>query len=66
MVRLGVPFVLLLQPRGRAAWIFRSGWESERLHHDDRIDFGDLVPGCTLTVREIFAPLRVRDPHPDA
>jgi Uma2 family endonuclease len=62
MVRLGVPFVLLLLLCGRTIRVFRDGWESEQLREDARIDFGQLVPGFSLSVNEIFRPLHVRAP----
>ena len=62
MTRLGVPLVLLLQPRTRTVHAFRSDWESGALHDTDMMDLSSLVPGFSLTVGEIFRSLHVRDP----
>ena len=61
MVRLGVPLVLLIVPRGRSIRVFRAGEETDALRGPDRIDFSQLVPGFSLTVDEIFRVLRVRN-----
>lgn len=61
MVRLGVPLVLLIVPRGRTVYVFRPGWESGPLRGAERIDFSQLAPGFSLAVEEIFRSLRVRD-----
>jgi Uma2 family endonuclease len=61
MVRLGVPLVLLIAPRGRSIRVFRAGEETDALRGPDRIDFSQLVPGFALTVDDIFRPLQVRD-----
>lgn len=61
MVRLGVPLVLLVVPRGRSIRVFRTGEESDALRDLDRIDFSQLLPGFSLTVEQIFRSLRVRD-----
>ncbi len=65
MARLGVPLVLLLQPRTRTARVFRDGWESEPLRGTDLVDFSHLVPGFSLSVDAIFRPLHVRDSQQD-
>jgi Uma2 family endonuclease len=61
MVRLGVPLVLLIVPRGRSIRMFRDGEETDALRGPDRMDFSQLVPGFSLAVDDIFRALHVRD-----
>ena len=53
----GVPLVVLADPLRLTARLFRAGAESGDLRGGDLLDFADVLPGCTLTVDELFAPL---------
>ena len=56
----GVPLALLVNPRReRSVRLFRDNGTEERLTGGDRIDFAPVLPGLVLTVREIFAALRI-------
>ena len=59
-VARGVPLALLVNPRReRSVRLFRDDGTEERLTGEDRIDFAPVLPGLVLTVREIFAALRI-------
>lgn len=61
-VSRGVPLALLVNPRReRSVRLFRDKGSEERLTGDDQIDFGPVLPGLTLTVRDLFATLRIED-----
>ena len=59
-VEHGVRAALLVHPRNRWVRIFRPGLETEPLHSSEWIDLGDVLPGFTLAVDELFRPLRGR------
>jgi len=50
----GCRMVLVVNPRRRAATIYHSPSDLQRLTEDDAIDGGDVVPGWTLPLRELF------------
>ncbi len=63
LVGLGVPVVLLVDPRPRrnpTVRVFRPGAEIGPLTGSDMVDLGDVAAGLQLTVDEIFAALRAR------
>ena len=59
-VEHGVPAAMLVHPRNRWVRIFRPGAETQPLRGSDRIDLGDVLPGFTLAVDELFRVLRGR------
>ena len=46
--------VIVVNPRRRAATIYRSLGEVRLLTTDESIDGADVVPGWTLPLRELF------------
>ena len=56
----GVRAVLLLQPRDRSARVVRPDGDTGRLQGDAVVDLGDVLPGFSFVVRELFATLDVR------
>ena len=59
-VEHGVSAALLVHPRNRWVRIFRPGTETQPLRGSERIDLGDVLPGFTLAVDELFRVLRGR------
>jgi Uma2 family endonuclease len=51
---LGASIALLVDPDDETVLAFRPGQPVRVLHGDDRIDVDDVLPGLTLTVRELF------------
>jgi Uma2 family endonuclease len=59
----GVRIALLVNPRdrmGRSVQAFRPDGETEPLRGADRVDLGDVIPGFSFAVDELFAVLRAR------
>ena len=59
----GVRIALLVHPQdrlGRSVRAFRSAVETPPLRGADRVDLGDVIPGFSFTVDELFAALRAR------
>jgi Uma2 family endonuclease len=52
--------VLLLQPRNRSARVIRRDSDSGPLFRDAVVDLGDVLPGFSFVVRELFATIDVR------
>ena len=50
----GTRMVIVVNPRRRSATVYRSVDEVEVLSEDDTIDGGDVVPGWTMSVRDLF------------
>jgi Uma2 family endonuclease len=53
----GAGAFLLVDPYRSSVQVFRSGTEPATLNRGDVIDLGDIVPGLTLSVSEIFDTL---------
>jgi Uma2 family endonuclease len=51
----GCQIVVVVNPRNRFTWVYRSGSEPVRLTENDVLDVSDVVPGWTLPLREVFA-----------
>jgi Uma2 family endonuclease len=51
----GTQMVLVVDPRQQTVAVYRSPTEVQRLTAADRLDGGDIVPGWTMPVAEIFA-----------
>lgn len=51
----GAGMVVVADPQNRDAMVFRPGRPPLELSEDDVLEGGDVVPGWTLPVREIFA-----------
>lgn len=51
----GARMVVVVNPRKRAVTVYRSLTEIKVLTEDDRLDGGEVVPGWTMIVNEIFA-----------
>ncbi len=51
----GCHVVVVVNPRNRFTWVYRSGSEPVRLTENDVLDVSDVVPGWTLSLREVFA-----------
>ncbi len=56
----GVRVALFVHPYRRFIMIFRPGSDPVELRGADRIDLGDVIPGFSLAVDELFASLRAR------
>jgi Uma2 family endonuclease len=56
-VELGVQAALLVDPAHKSILVFRPGAVPIGLHRSDVVDLGDIVPGLTLSVSEIFDAL---------
>jgi len=50
----GCRMVIVVNPRRRAATIYRALGEVRLLTTDESIDGADVVPGWTLPLRELF------------
>ena len=50
----GAQIALVVDPDDEAILAFRPGQPVRVLQGDDRIDVDDVLPGVTLTVRELF------------
>jgi len=50
----GTRLVWLIDPRARTARVFTSAKESVLLKEDDSLDGGEVLPGFTLSLRELF------------
>jgi Uma2 family endonuclease len=46
--------VVVIDPRGRTAEVFRSTQDIRLLHADDVLDLGDVVPGWSPRVGDLF------------
>lgn len=51
----GARMVVVVNPRKRAVTVYRSLTDIRILTEDDTLDGGDVVPGWTMAVKEIFA-----------
>lgn len=51
----GARMVVVVNPRKRAVTVYRSLTDIRVLTEDDTLDRGDVVPGWTMPVRDIFA-----------
>ncbi len=51
----GVPLIWLVHPRTRSVTVYGLGQEPRTLHEGDILDGGDVIPGFTLAVADIFA-----------
>ncbi len=56
-VENGVPLAVFADPLRLVARLFRTGGESGDLHGGDVLDLGDVLPGFTITIDELFAPV---------
>jgi len=56
-VQNGVQAALLVDPKDESIVVFRPGAAPVGLSASDRVDLGDIVPGLTLSVSEIFDSL---------
>ncbi len=59
-VRNGVRVALLVDPGRRAVRAFRADGETGPLHGARRVELGDVIPGFSLGVDELFEALRAR------
>jgi Uma2 family endonuclease len=50
----GCRMVIVVNPRGRSATVYGPHSDTRSLMEDDEIDGGDVVPGWTLPLRELF------------
>jgi len=55
----GVGVALLVDPADRSVLAFRPGQLPLAWRESDRIDLSEVLPDFTLTVEELFAPLRL-------
>jgi hypothetical protein len=46
--------VMVINPRTRWVTVYRAGNRVQVYKEDDVLDAGDVVPGWTMPVREIF------------
>jgi Uma2 family endonuclease len=54
-LRSGVRLVIVIDPSKQSAAMHRSMTETQRIDADGALDGGDVVPGWTLPLRELFA-----------
>lgn len=59
-VEHGVPVSLLVHPNRGTVWTFRPSVESGPLRGEDLVDLGDVFPGLSFSVAELFQALRRR------
>ncbi len=59
-VKNGVRLALLVDPDDESVIAFRPDASDRGLRGPDRIDYGDMIPGLQLVVRELFESLRAR------
>ena len=52
-LRAGVRMFIFVYPATKSVYVFK-GSEVARLSADDKLDFGDVLPGLSLRVSEIF------------
>ncbi len=52
--RAGVPLIWLVQPPSRSVTVYALGQEPRTLHEGDILDGGDVIPGFTLAMADIF------------
>jgi Uma2 family endonuclease len=50
----GTRMVMVINPRTRWVTVYRTGNSAQVYKEDDVLDAGDVVPGWTMAVREIF------------
>ena len=55
----GVRLALLVDPADESVLLFLPDQPTRALRGGDRIDLGDLLPGCALTVQDLFDSLRL-------
>ena len=53
----GVQLIWLIDPSSRTATVFHSAEHSKKLHETDSLDGGTVLPGFTLSLRDLFAEL---------
>jgi Uma2 family endonuclease len=53
----GVQLVWMIEPRARTVAVFTSPAESRALGVDDVLDGGNVLPGFSLKLRDLFAEL---------
>lgn len=51
----GTPMVVLVDPQNRTVSVFHASGARAELTEDDVLDGGDVVPGWTVPVRDLFA-----------
>ena len=51
----GVKLVWVINPSTRSAMVYRSLDESERISPEDSLDGGDVIPGFSTEIRELFS-----------
>jgi len=51
----GTSMVVVVDPEDRTVSVYRPGHDPLELNEDDVLEGGDVVPGWTLPVRDIFA-----------
>ena len=56
-LRAGTPLVWIVDPAKRTVTVRRPGARDEVLRGNDEVSGGDVLPGFTVTVREVFADL---------
>lgn len=59
-VQHGVRVVLVVDPRRRFVRLFRPDSESVPLRGPERVDLGDVLPGFSFVVQDLFASIDVR------
>lgn len=59
-VENGVRIVVVVEPRQRRVRVARPGQEIVTYQGSDRVDLGDVLPGFSFVVSELFAAIEVR------
>jgi Uma2 family endonuclease len=53
-LRIGVPAVIILDPKTESASVFRSGTRQETFEKDETLTIPDVLPGFALPVAQFF------------
>jgi Uma2 family endonuclease len=54
----GVRLAWVVRPKTRTVEVYTAPKQFQRLHHDQTLDGGDVLPGFTLPLAQSFAPRR--------
>ncbi len=60
----GILLVWFIDPRARTATVYTSPSQAATLHEDQSLDGGTLLPGFTLSLRQLFGKLDPHEPAP--
>lgn len=61
--RSGTRLAWVIDPRKRIVRVYTAPDQSQPLTEDQDLDGGDVLPGLSLSLRELFAQLKKEPPH---